>query len=249
MALTKQKLNRELAFVASRLPRKATKHNYQLSNRLLRVSKHKNYVNNLQDELQRVADILAEHLLLERKIKVIIIPNAEASAVFETIQISLQENLYTIRLSNDTIYQSFSQKVAILAHSLTHYALMEKYKIPSAEVSSNNKVTSEVFGIYLGFGFLYALRNTQHKVQTGNLIKTTRVGILDQKDINYLIAQTATKRKQNPVWVISNARLSEKLYFIFRLFPLLLKYYRGKVIRSPSTRGIQDPYYDYQQRA
>jgi orotate phosphoribosyltransferase-like protein len=234
--LSNKEIDKELNFIVNNFPEKLSKHNYQLSNKLLKIDESSVSRSNLQSELQRVADIMTTHLMLSRPIKVLVIDNTHASATFETIEVIFEDNLYSIRVNNDLKYQSFKQKVALIAQSMTLYLLSHKYNFKYTNGIERNKIHNEVFGIFLGFGFLYSQTNTQNVVVEGNVRKISRVGVLDQVTINKIIARTAMVRKQNPIWILKSANLSGKTFFFWELFSLIISYYKHKIFKA-STKG------------
>lgn len=234
--LSNEEINKELNFIVSNFPKKLSKHNYQLSNRLLKIDESSVSHINLQSELQRVADIMRYHLMLPQPIRVLVTDNTHSSATFETPEVILEDNLYFIRVNNDLKYQSFKQKVALIAQSMTLFLLSHEYNFEYPNGFEKNRIHNEVFGIFLGLGFLYSHANTRHKVIEKKVKKISRAGVLNQSTINKIIAKTAIVRKQNPTWILKNATFSGKLFFFWKLFGLIINYYRHKLSKTSAKR-------------
>ncbi len=217
--ITKRDVQFEIQFLKARLPKKATRNNYQLTRKILNIRYKEG--EHLQSKLQQVADLMCQHLLITRPIKVITMRNIDAGK-FEII-----DNLVCIYVNDDMIDQNFDQKVAILAHEMSHYYLMKQHGIVKPKTEENELLT-EVNAVYVGFGFLLLRGYKENRQQEGNKIKTTKVGYVGWKIIYDAIIETAYVRRQKPQWIIKNIGFPYNLLAVFSLFNLYLQYRKLK---------------------
>ncbi|MDO6490981.1 MULTISPECIES: hypothetical protein [unclassified Cellulophaga] len=213
----KPRILKILMFLKESLPKKCTRSNYQLTQNLL----HKpfSYELNLQEKLQIIADEMREHLLIKEPIRILTLNNVEAGK-FEMI-----DNFNCIYINANTNTQNFHQKIAILAHEMSHYYLMRKHNIKKEFVKENELLT-ELNAVYCGFGFLLYNGYHEEKVEIGNKIHKHKVGYISTKVIQETIIQTAYVRKQNPNHIMKNLDLGFKdtITLKFKLKKLIKEY-------------------------
>jgi hypothetical protein len=193
-----------ITILKEKLPNKPTKNNYQLTHKM--INAEYNITQNIQEKLQQISDIMREHLQINEPIKIITISNVDAGK-FEMI-----DNLNCIFINNDISKQDFFQKVAILAHEMSHYYLIRKHNILLNDEKENEFLT-ELNAIFVGFGFLMLKGYKEKKTQIGNVIHKSTVGYININTIKETIIQTAYIRKQKPQWIIENVGFGEKLFF------------------------------------
>ncbi|BDD08056.1 hypothetical protein FUAX_04880 [Fulvitalea axinellae] len=208
-------IERTVQFLKERLPKKCTLYNYQLSHEMLGAQ----YLitQNVERKLQRIADMMREHLLIEEPIRIMMIDHIGAGK-FEMI-----DNLSCIFINSDTLTQNFHQKVAILAHEMCHYYLIRKHGIIK-EIDKENELLTEIGSVYIGFGFLLLKGYEENKIESGKKITTSRVGYISTEVVRKSIVSTAYARKQQPKWIVKNAGLAHKPYFYFKLRELRKQY-------------------------
>ena len=89
IAYSSKSLEEKLAYLYTHLPRKPTRNNYQLSNKLLQANT-KGAIGDLQQKLQLIADKMRDHLLIKKDIKILTISNISGGK-FEQIDNVLEE--------------------------------------------------------------------------------------------------------------------------------------------------------------
>jgi len=219
-AISAADVNQKLAYLKKVLPRKCTKKNYQLAKKHLTIRtdvKEKE----LQSSLQLVADKMRVHLKINRHIKILTMSNIGAGK-FERI-----EGLNCIYINRSLKNQTYKQKLAILAHEMSHYYLIYKHNIYIKDTNENELLT-ELNAIYIGFGFLLFDGYRTLEKQIGNKRHFSRVGYIKEETIKQAIVKTAYLRKQNPIWIVKNTIFGNFFYFSFNLAGLIKEYYRGK---------------------
>lgn len=140
---------------------------------------------------------------------------------FQTI-----DNLDCIFIGNSEIYD-IEQKIAILAHEMSHYYLLRKHNVHFEETERNELLT-ELSTIYCGFGLLLLKGYKPYKTEIGNRIYTSQVGYISIDVIKKTIVETAYMRKQKPQWIIENVSIFHKLYFFLKLRKLSKEYNKSK---------------------
>jgi len=216
-------LHTMLAFLKTQLPKKCTKRNYQLNAKMVGWKKSQVITyDNLQENLQQVADKMRAHLQIARPIKIMVMDNLDAGK-FETIG-----NLSCIFISADLYRQNYEQKLAILAHEMTHYYLMKKHQIVKPIVEENELLT-EVGAVYIGFGFLLRAGYKTFKYESEHRTEIRKIGYIDRQLVEEAIIHTAYLRKQDPNWILENIPLPKKLFFYYRLFSLIGMYNKTRI--------------------
>ncbi|MFV8354776.1 hypothetical protein ACNQGB_01155 [Flavobacterium sp. XS1P32] len=212
---SKNEVSEIVWFLKNNLSKKPTQLNYQLTHYYFNAQF--NISIDIEKKLQTIADLMRIHLLITEPIKVILLSNIDAGK-FQTI-----DGLNCIFINASTVNQTFKQKVAILAHEMSHYQLIIKHGIEKKSEKENELLT-EINAIYCGFGFLLLEGYKFNEVKKGNEIFKSKVGYIDTKVVKEAIVQTAYIRKQKPQWIIDNVQFNYKLYFYFRLFKLFIVY-------------------------
>lgn len=202
-----------------KLPNKPTKNNYQLTHKM--INAECNITQNIQEKLQQISDLMREHLQINEPIKIITIRNIDAGK-FQMI-----DNLNCIFINDDISKQDFFQKIAILAHEMSHYYLIRKHNILLNDEKENEFLT-ELNAIFVGFGFLLLKGYKEKETQIGNVINKNTLGYINLKTIKETIIQTAYIRKQKPQWIIKNASFGDKLFFYIKLNKLIKQYKQSK---------------------
>ncbi len=210
----------KLSYLKEALPAKPTKKNYQITNKMLFIEGIITE-RNLQEKLQQVADKMRDHLLIEKYIKILTIPTVEAGK-FERI-----DDLNCIYINNSLDLQSYKQKVAILAHEMSHFYLIYQHNIYFADKNENELLT-EINAIFIGFGFLLLEGYETFKSTRKNKQFMTKVGYIDIRTCKRTIVQTAYIRKQNPTWILKNIHFRDIPYFGFQLLNLIIAYSKAK---------------------
>lgn len=223
-SITNSEIERKLSFLRANLPKKPTRSNYQLSKRLLKV-RRRIKEENLQANLQEISDQMRAHLRIDRPIKILTVANVEAGK-FESIG-----DLYCIYINGDLKNQSYAQKLAILAHEISHFYLIYQHKIYLKDTNENEFLT-EINAIYTGLGLLLLDGYQVYEKQKGSTIYKSRVGYIDTPTVKFAIIRTAYLRKQNPIWILKNVGLLNVPYFLFGLFKLVKDYYKTKQVAS-----------------
>lgn len=231
-SISRFQIDQKLGYLIHELPKKSTKSNYQLSYKLLGIDVDTVTEDNLQSKLQEVADRMRAHLQIKRSIKILTLSNVEAGK-FERI-----DGLNCIYINGDLIGQNVQQKIAILAHEMSHYYLIYQHNILLPDVDENELLT-ELNAIYVGFGFLLLEGYEAFEKRTGNKIQTSKVGYIKVETIKKVIVKTAYYRKQNPMWILKNIRISNLLYFTSGLFYLIRDYYKLKFRNSKFSNGYK----------
>lgn len=214
-SIENQDIKECVLFLKKNLPKKCTKNNYQLTHKILGAQF--NITQGIQGKLQMIADLMREHLEIYEPIKIITLNNIDAGK-FEMI-----DNLNCIFINGVIGVQDFYQKVAILAHEMSHFYLMRKHYIIKP-IEKENELLTEINAIYIGFGFLLLKGYKVNENKTKNRITKSKVGYINQKTIKEAIIETAYSRKQKPQWIIENSVISQKLYFYFKLRKLIKEY-------------------------
>lgn len=219
------KVKQIITFLKTNLPKKPTKNNYQLPNNFLHKEFHINM--SLQDRLQKMADVMREHLLIEEPIKIMTMKNIDAGK-FEMIG-----GLNCIYINESLEKQDFLQKTAILAHEMSHYFLIRKHKI-YIENEKENELLTELNAIFCGFGVILFEGYKQLKFRRGNKEITSKVGYIDRRVVKEAIIETAYIRRQNPLFIINNLNLNilDKGLFYLRLRKLIQEYKKAKAKKS-----------------
>lgn len=218
-AITTKDIKDYLSELKSRLPQKSTKNNYQLP-----ISYFNSFFEeyeSLQFKLQKVADKMREHLFIAEPIKVLTMQNVDAGK-FEMI-----DNLNCIYVNNNLRYHTLNQKIAILAHEMSHYYLMRKHNIVKP-IERENELLTELNAVYCGFGLLLSQGYEVNETRELNKVTSTKVGYIKVKIIKRAIVETAFIRKQKPHWIVNNVHLLEKLSYYIQLRPLFKEYKRVK---------------------
>ncbi len=176
--------------------------------------------------MQAIADKMCRHLFIERPIKVLT-RNGVAAGSFDMI-----DDLVCIWINGDTVTQTFEQKIAILAHEMSHYYLIKNHGI-ALDDERENELLTDINAVYVGFGFLLleGYKPREHifdQTLAGHTVKTTKVGYIDSCDIVNAIIQTAKARKQKPHWVVRNIGFPANIGALCRLYPLFKEYYKAK---------------------
>ena len=222
--IDKQKIKNTLEFLKKRLPKKCTKYNYQLLNTFLTTEVK--FGMTIQEKLQKVADSMREHLFIDEPIKIITIKNIEAGK-FEMI-----DDLNCIYINENTSTQDFFQKIAILAHEMSHYYLIRKHGILK-ENEKENKLLTEINTVYCGFGLILFEGYKNIKTNRGKYTLNSKVGYINLDVIKETIIQTAYIRKQKPQFIMDNLNLNiiDKLITKWR-FKELNKEYKKAIKRK-----------------
>lgn len=217
-----------LELLRSRLPAKCTKYNYQLSKKMLKLN-WKTTEETLQYNLQMTANVMLEHLLVSKPIKVLTVSHVPAGQ-FQRI-----DDLNCIYINGDLQAHNYLQKVGILAHEIAHYFLLQKYKLFLTN-NDENELLTEITAIYIGFGLLMLegyeeVRTAIDTRVSGGYIetdyRTSKVGYIKPKHVRSIIAKTAYIRKQNPMWILKNVSWGNWFYLYPKLYALI-KDYRKK---------------------
>lgn len=219
-SVTSKDIEEKLSFLRKALPQKATGKNYQLSKKLLKTDR-KVTEDTLQSSLQHISDKMRAHLLIDRHIKILTVSNVEAGK-FESIG-----DLYCIYINGSLKGQNYKQKIAILAHEISHFYLIYKHKI-YLPTTNENELLTELNAIYTGFGLLLLNGYETYEKRKGNTILKSRVGYIELSAIKRTIIRTAYLRKQNPIWIIKNVGLTNMVHFTIELFDLIKDYYKAK---------------------
>ena len=117
---------------------------------------------------------MREHLQINEPIKILTIDNIDAGK-FEMI-----DNLNCIFINGDISKQNFFQKLAILAHEMSHYYLMRKHNI-IFDSEQENELLTEINAVYVGFGFLLLRGYKETKIRKGNAETKSKVGYINLK--------------------------------------------------------------------
>ncbi len=211
----REEIREIVQFLKNNLSKKSTQLNYQLTHYYFNAQF--NISIDIEKKLQAIADLMRIQLLIAEPIKIILLNNIDAGK-FERI-----DNLNCIYINSSTVNQTFKQKVAILAHEMSHYQLIRKYGIEKKSEKENELLT-EINAVYCGFGFLLLEGYKVNEVTKGKEILKSKVGYIDTKVVKEAIIQTAYIRKQKPQWIIDNVEFKYKFYFYFRLFKLIIDY-------------------------
>lgn len=222
-AISADDVNRKLAYLKKVLPKKCTKKNYQLSRKHLTIRTDVTE-KELQSNLQLIADKMRKHLHIKRHIKILTMSNVEAGK-FERI-----DNLNCIYINGSLRNQNHKQKLAILAHEMSHYYLIHQHKIYINDTDENELLT-ELNAVFIGFGFLLFDGYRVLEKQIGNKIYKSRVGYIKIETIKQAIVKTAYLRKQNPMWILKNTLFGNLFYFSFNLSGLINEYYKVKLAK------------------
>lgn len=219
--ISQKKTKDIVQFLKSSLPQKSTKVNYQLSYEHINSKETYFTSSNIQQKLQKVADLMREHLLIEEPIKIITIKNIDAGK-FEMI-----DDLNCIYINSDTDNQCYHQKLAILAHEMSHYYLMRKHKIIK-DNEKENELLTEINTVYCGFGFFLLNGYKTKKISKGSENQYSKIGYIDLEVVKEAIIQTAYIRKQKPQWIIKNLNFLDKILLYDRFSDLKKEYRKAK---------------------
>ncbi|MFT6338159.1 MAG: hypothetical protein ACJATI_004931 [Halioglobus sp.] len=107
-------VERKLVYLKKVLPKKCTKRNYQLTRKQLTIRTNITE-KELQGNRQLVADKMRSHLQISRHIKILTISNVDGGK-FERVG-----DLNCIYINGGLMKQCYRQKLAILAHEMSHY--------------------------------------------------------------------------------------------------------------------------------
>ncbi len=130
------------------------------------------------------------------------------------------EGMQHIFISNDNIRQSPKQKLAILAHEITH-AFLFHHKIHLEEELKNEMLT-DIAAVYIGFGNILIAgyqayfpgqdkKNKKHKIDP---YLHNYIGYVDVPTIRNAIVFIAESRKQNPLLVIEGIEYWHTRFFV-----------------------------------
>lgn len=221
-------VNRKLSYLKKVLPRKCTKRNYQLAKKHLTIRTNVKE-KELQSNLQLVADKMRVHLQINRHIKILTMSNV-AAGKFERI-----DGLNCIYINGSLKNQNYKQKLAILAHEMSHYYLIYKHNI-YIDDNDENELLTELNAIFVGFGFLLFDGYRILEKHVGNKRYVSRVGYIKEETIKQAIVKTAYLRKQNPIWIVKNTIFGNFFYFSYNLSGLIKEYYKGKFSKLKSRK-------------
>ncbi len=221
-SLNNSEIGKHVIFLNQNLPNKPTEKNYQLTFQKVTV----NVVENspLKENLQSVADIMCKHLKMTKPIKVMTLSNIDAGK-YESI-----DGMKCIYVNEGLETQNFEQKVAVLAHEISHYFL-DSHHIYFQDMDKNELLT-EINAVYVGFGLL--LLDGYEVMDNPEVNMASKVGYVNSKIIFDIIVKTAKIRKQNPEWIIKNIRFPYNLMAWYQLRDLL-KAYRAHRKRAQKT--------------
>jgi len=214
--LDNSEIGKQIIFLKENLPKKPTEKNYQLTFNKVTVNVQEH--DSLKDQLQSVADIMCMHLKMSKPIKVMTLDNVNAGK-YESI-----DGMKCIYVNEGLETQNFEQKVAVLAHEISHYYL-DSHKIYFQDTDKNELLT-EVNAIFVGFGLL--LLDGYEVMDNPKVNMASKVGYVNSRIVFEAIIKTAEIRKQNPEWIIKNIRFPYNLMARYRLRELL-KSYRAHV--------------------
>lgn len=169
--------------------------------------------------LQKISDRLREHLMIHRPIRIL------TSATIEGGRYQMVDDLSVIFVNSDLRNHTPAQKVAILAHELSHYYLYQR-NIHLSNVEQNELLT-EINAVYTGMGLLLLEGYEAYRREEENKIMTSRVGYLMPHQVHEAIMQTAKARKQQPVHLFRQMPFTWKFKSIRPLFPLYRDYRRA----------------------
>jgi len=217
--IRKQHIEREIEYLSQVLPYPPTKINQQLTHKMLKAER-KGWFKSLEKKLQEIADLMCDHLMIEKRIKI-------------TVTNDVPAGLFVMKNGTQNIYisksrkQNFNQKVAILAHEMSHYFLMANHGIIRQNTDENELLT-EVNAVYVGFGLLMLKGYLEMRKETKTTITKSRVGYIKPILIYYGIIGTTKVRKQDPKTVIRKIGLSWRFKAYYDLFKYKKEYRRLK---------------------
>ena len=214
------KIRDGIQYLRDHLPRKASRRNYQLSPKLLGLDRQLKKLP-LQQGLQQVADEMCIHLHITKPIKVLTVGHIDGG------RFEMNAGLNTIFINDNLKYQTFAQKVAILAHEVSHYYLMFQHNIRIPDEKANELLT-EINAVYVGFGLILLKGYQVYETRTGRYIRKSKVGYISEKIVFEILMQTTYARRQQPFWVWRNLPLEYKLSGLQRLWPLMRAYLKQK---------------------
>lgn len=220
-SISDSEIDQNLDFLQQKLPKKSTKANYQLSKQLLEINYYSFTPDKLQQSLQNIADKMRAHLQIQRPIKILTMKNVEGGK-FERI-----DGLNCIYINESLVNQNYRQKVAILAHEMSHYYLIYQHGIQLPTVDENELLT-ELNAIYTGLGLLLLDGYKIFEKRSGNTLHKSKVGYIKTDIVRKTIVKTAYLRKQNPIWILKNVSIGNFFYFSFHLFSLIKEYYNKR---------------------
>ena len=224
--LQRSDVQEQIRFLRQRLPRRATAKNYQLT--LAMVKKATWRSANLQEHLQRMADLLCKHLRITRRVAVVTINTVDAG------RFQIDDGLITIFVNSDLKDQNYAQKVAILAHELSHYYLMHQHGIIIPN-ERDNELLTEINAVYTGMGFLLLKGYQPNERQMGNKVYRSTVGYVNPETVLQAIQETAIARRQQPWWVLRNLGFPYNLQSVGPLWPLIKDYYAARRARKAAA--------------
>jgi len=196
--LTTEQIREKIGFLRSQLPQKLTGKNYQLTYKHIGIPAPKKVKQpELQSVLQQAADHMCAHLLIARPVRILLLDNVPAGK-FQQI-----DGLPCIFVNSDMTAQNIWQKIAIVAHELSHYYLIHQHRI-WLDDELENELLTEVNAVLTGFGFLLHKGYSSYLVRRSSGNTTSKVGYIDIDSVKRIILQTAIERRQQPLWVIKN---------------------------------------------
>ena len=210
--LNDNEIGKMVIFLKENLPKKPTEKNYQLSFKKVTSNVVENA--SLKENLQSVADIMCMHLKMVKPIKVMTLGNVDAGK-YESI-----DGMKCIYVNEGMETQNFDQKIAVLAHEISHYYL-DSHRIYFQDTAKNELLT-EINAVFIGFGLL--LLDGYELMDNPKVNMASKVGYVNSKIIFDVIINTAKIRKQNPEWIIKNIRFPYNLMAWFQLRDLMKAY-------------------------
>lgn len=218
-SITAKQIDEKLFFLKRTLPKKPTRKNYQISRDMLGINR-KVSKTNLQEVLQEAADIMRTHLNINRFIKIITLSNIQGGK-FERIN-----DLNCIYINGEFTNQTFDQKLAILAHEMSHYYLIYEHKIMLPN-NDENELLTEINAIFVGFGLILLRGYRTFEKKKRRTIHSSKVGYITLSTVRKSLVKTAYLRKQNPIWILKNVGIANIFYFAIKLFDLVKIYYKS----------------------
>ena len=227
-SIDKKMVSERIAFLERKFPNTSTRRNYQISTDMI-DGVHQD-MDRLQDKLQAVANFFLHHLRLMKTekaappIKILTVaPSTTDAGVYLN-----KGGRKCILINNDMHMHNLRQKIAIVAHEISHYYLDTKHlgkKLSTRE----NELLTELNAIYCGFGFILLEGYSENAyIESVTLTLSSRVGYVVQKTIYESIIQTAYVRRQNPHWIVKNMPYRYKALTYMRLLGLFQQYRNHK---------------------
>jgi hypothetical protein len=224
------------------LPAKPTLHNFPFEY----FFDTENYAEEIKTEelYQLLADKMCAFLMLPFRIKIFFADHLKGAGKYEKM-----EGMQHIFISSDITYHSAEQKLAILAHEMTHAYLFHHGVFLEDELE--NEILTDIAAIYLGFGNLIFAGYHSYFVGLDKKNKGKRIDNYTQSEIGYIdllsirnaIIVTARIRKQNPILVIKGIKYRHNRFFLRIHLHETVKAYKKVMEKSGNsiveTRGMK----------